>query len=83
MAQMVERTCWCGKKFQARVADVKRGWAKSCCKSHAAWKREKAKGPAGLIEKDRRRERAEREYESDPGLIDYEDPSWDAHKGSF
>jgi len=25
---MIERTCWCGKKFQAREADVKRGWAK-------------------------------------------------------
>lgn len=83
MAKMVEQTCWCGTKFQAREADVKRGWGKSCCKSHASWRREKAKGPAGLIEKDRRRERAEREYESDPGLIDYEGGSWDAHKDSF
>ena len=79
MAQMVERTCWCVKKFQARVADVKRGWAKSCCKSHAAWKREKAKGPAGLIEKDRRI--AARDDDLSWGWD--EDPSWDAHKGSF
>jgi len=38
---MVERTCWCGTKFRAREADVKRGWAKACCKSHAAHSREK------------------------------------------
>lgn len=76
MAQMVERTCWCGKKFQARLADVKRGWAKSCCKAHAAWKREKAKGPAGLIEKDRRRAAMEDD-------LDWEGGGWDAHKDSF
>lgn len=34
-------TCWCGVKFQARAADGKRGWAKSCCKAHAAHAREK------------------------------------------
>lgn len=38
---MVERTCWCGKKFQAREADVNRGWAKACSKAHAAHAREK------------------------------------------
>lgn len=38
---MVTRTCWCGKQFQAREADVKRGWAKACSKSHAAHAREK------------------------------------------
>ena len=83
MAKMVEQTCWCGTKFQAREADVKRGWGKSCCKSHASWKREKAKGPKGLIEKDRRIARAalmdSEEYE--PRMMDEDDdPSWDAHK---
>ncbi len=38
---MVERACWCGKKFQAREADVRRGWAKACSKAHAAHAREK------------------------------------------
>ena len=38
---VVERTCWCGKKFQAREADVRRGWAKACSKAHAAHAREK------------------------------------------
>ena len=36
MATMVQQVCWCGKKFEAREADVKRGWGKSCCKKHAA-----------------------------------------------
>lgn len=31
-----EVTCHCGKKFLARVADIKRGWGKSCSKSCAA-----------------------------------------------
>lgn len=31
---MVERTCkTCGSKFEARQADVNRGWAKYCSKS--------------------------------------------------
>ena len=84
MAKMVERTRWCGTKFQAREADVKRGWGKSCCKSHASWRREKAKGPAGLKAKDARRRALCEElgpYEIDP--YDAEDPSWDAHKDSF
>ena len=29
----VQRTCKCGKKFEARKADVKRGWGKFCSKS--------------------------------------------------
>ena len=43
MAAMVQQVCWCGKKFEARAADVKRGWGKSCCKKHAARARELAK----------------------------------------
>lgn len=34
--KMVDRVCACGKHFQAREADVKRGWGKSCSKSCAA-----------------------------------------------
>jgi hypothetical protein len=34
MAAMVERVCkCCGVRFQARRADVKRGWALFCSKS--------------------------------------------------
>jgi len=37
MAATVEKKCKvCGVKFTARVADVKRGWAKCCSKSCAA-----------------------------------------------
>lgn len=36
----VTLVCWCGTKYTARVADLSRGWARSCCKSHAATKRE-------------------------------------------
>lgn len=39
--KMVDQTCACGKVFQARAADVKRGWAKSCSKTCAARKRER------------------------------------------
>lgn len=40
MATMVNQQCWCGKKFEARAADVKRGWGRACCKKHAARARE-------------------------------------------
>lgn len=34
MPRMVERTCaGCGKAFNARAADVKRGWGLFCSKS--------------------------------------------------
>lgn len=32
--------CHCGKNYHARVADLKRGWGKSCCKRCAAIKRD-------------------------------------------
>lgn len=32
--------CHCGTHYQARVADIKRGWAKSCSKRCAAIKRD-------------------------------------------
>ena len=48
----VERKCErCGKAFQAKVADVKRGWAKCCSKSCAAAKREKILVIPGLTAK--------------------------------
>lgn len=40
-ARTCNRTCQhCGKPFQARVADVKRGWANFCTKSCSAQYRE-------------------------------------------
>lgn len=41
---LITRTCACGKEFQAKKADVARGWAKSCSKSCAASRREKRTG---------------------------------------
>lgn len=42
---MVECVCkTCGKKFMARVADRKRGWAKCCSKSCAATQTNKKTG---------------------------------------
>jgi hypothetical protein len=39
---MVDRKCqWCRKPFQARAADVKRGWGRFCSKSCKANKQEK------------------------------------------
>lgn len=32
--------CWCGAEYNAREADLKRGWGMSCSKSHAAIKRD-------------------------------------------
>ena len=31
----IQRKCKCGKVFNAKPADVRRGWAKSCSKSCA------------------------------------------------
>lgn len=40
----IQMTCVCGKEYQAREADLKRGWGKSCSKSCASKKREKKTG---------------------------------------
>ena len=32
--------CWCGTVYNPRIADLKRGWGKCCCKSCAAIKRD-------------------------------------------
>jgi hypothetical protein len=43
--KMVDRKCaWCRKPFQAREADVKRGWGLYCSKSCKAKKQEKRTG---------------------------------------
>ena len=43
MTAFIEKRCSCGKKYMAREADIKRGWAKSCSKSCAAKKRDNSK----------------------------------------
>lgn len=42
--------CHCGAVYEARKADLKRGWAKSCSKSCAAIRREYSKPAAVKIE---------------------------------
>lgn len=87
---MVEQTCWCGKTFQAREADVKRGWAKACCKSHAAHAREKKldrfgfqRGESGTFHS-RMAERIDSAKDADhrAGMDAVED-GWDGHKNAF
>lgn len=38
--KMVTMICYCGKEYEAREADLKRGWGLTCCKSHAAIRRD-------------------------------------------
>ena len=70
----VTQTCkWCKDPFTARVADVKRGWAKFCSKSCKAKQQEASTGQyASLL--NRVREQEEDEFEP----IGYE---YDAVKG--
>ena len=37
---MINMICWCGNKYKAKQADLNRGWGLSCCKSHAAIRRD-------------------------------------------
>ena len=43
--KMVKRICkWCGKEFEARQADVNRGWGKFCSKHCKAMEQESRTG---------------------------------------
>jgi len=77
--KMVTVVCKCGckKEFQAREADVKRGWGKYFDKSHKAIEQEKRTGANAAFQA--RRADAELRFNE----VDYEGPGWDAHKGSF
>jgi hypothetical protein len=44
----VELICHCGKDYEARTADLKRGYGLSCCKSCSATRRTFKKAPAKL-----------------------------------
>ena len=81
----IERTCWCGKKFAARLADVKRGWARCCCKAHAAHAREKKLDRFGFQQGDSgtfSTRTKEIDRNNDLELYgDWEGGGWDSHKG--
>jgi len=68
--KMVSRKCaWCRDPFQAREADVKRGWGLFCSKSCKAKKQEKRTGQNAAY------------IEGFAARNDYDDDqSWDAHK---
>ena len=91
----VEVECNCGKTFTARVADRKRGWAKSCSKSCAAKRRDNSKYFKGVRRyhganvSRKRREADAREFGGIPqyksngdydGFVRTEIEGWDDHK---
>ncbi len=73
----VEVKCHCGDTFTARVADRKRGWAKSCSKSCAATKTNQKTGNyQRFIEK--RNAAIDRD---DGNYQKYDDDNWDDGRG--
>lgn len=69
--------CGCGRSFEARKADVKRGWGKYFSKSCKAKAQEKRTGQNAAYQA--RRERGH----SHSDAVDWEGLGWDAHKDSF
>lgn len=67
----VEVKCVCGCVFTARVADRKRGWAKSCSKSCAATRTNKKTG------------NYQRYCERKDYAIEHGDMSWDGIAGTY
>ena len=75
--------CHCGKEYDAREADLKRGWGYSCSKSCAAKRRDfgypKAKRVDGS--KTKQVKKSPDTYRPNDGRYLYEDElGWDAHK---
>lgn len=88
---IVDRKCQeCKKPFQARSADVKRGWARFCSKSCKAKKQEKRTGQYRELlnsgvdpRRDNQLSRDERfEREHERALYDSE-TGWDGHKNTY
>ncbi len=77
MAGTVQVKCACGTMFTARVADRKRGWAKSCSKSCAAIKREKKTGTYAAYQQRQARRYSEEWH--DEAMTAMEE-GWDGHK---
>jgi hypothetical protein len=85
----VRRTCdnrGCGIVYEARQADLKRGWGKCCSKSCAASHKLRCNPSHGYLHGGADRERMSedeiRERDHQAALSDCE-MGWDAHKGSF
>lgn len=79
--RMVERTCkWCKKAFQARTADVNRGWALFCSKSCKAMKQEKSTGQYRAIRTAPTPKSDRSDWRTDWDSFGDDDQSWDAHK---
>lgn len=77
MATMVDRTCkWCKGSFQARKADVDRGWALFCNKSHKALYQESRTGQNADF-KERQKHSAH-----DEAMASIE-MGWDGHKDAY
>jgi len=72
MPSMVTRKCkYCHDLFPARVADVKRGWAKFCSKSCKAKEQERRTGQYSILMN-------RRSYEDSDDVVGYE---YDSEKG--
>ena len=70
MAAMTQRICKnCGATFQARTADVKRGWARFCGKSCKAIKQEKRSGQYAALLHDSQKH--DSRYDIDISDMDY------------
>lgn len=85
----VTLVCFCGATYTPRVADIERGWGKSCSKRCAAIKRKcghpNARYPDGSAvgwgKKYRRpKPPVDRRQQVNFYYADDFDPSWDAHK---
>lgn len=78
MAEMMTRNCkFCAKEFQARMADVRRGWARFCSKSCKAKQQEARTGQ--YADYCRRADSYDYLAGRPQDNLD-DDPSWDAHK---
>lgn len=94
-AACVKLRCYCGSVYTKRIADIKRGWGKSCSKSCAAKK--KTHGNPSATYMDGSKVSWGKSYTKKQATIkpvaaintndDWdelnEDPSWEAHKDCF
>lgn len=80
--KMVDRVCKCGCKrtFQAREADVKRGWGRYYDKTCKAVAQEKRTGQNAAYHARQANRDGSGLYDD---AVDWEGNGWDAHKGSF
>lgn len=76
--KMLNMVCRCGSKYQAREADVKRGWGKSCSKSCASMRRASREGGG----KFRIAPASARYQKPSMNLVEC-DEGWEGHKDSW